>query len=152
MRRWQRAGAILALALSAAGCGTWPRNLSGATWPVPPAVDPLRLDREERPAIVCLWTALGGGEAAPHGQPIGAAADEAPEVLRCLLWEGLVVVTLPEERVIVPVALISPGAWRGIEGYVEALRRAYCEGRMTLQRANEQAVDALPICAPGEAR
>ena len=88
------------------------------------------------------------------GLPVPPRVD-APRLDRTLadrpitLPEGFLWLSTPEEPSIAPYMGLTRDAWERILQYTEDLRRGWCEARLSLQRANGQTPDDLPLCRVG---
>lgn len=68
------------------------------------------------------------------------------------LPEGFLWLSTPEEESIAPYLGLTKDAWERILKYAEDLRRGYCEGRFSLERANGRAPEDIPLCRTGPAK
>lgn len=111
---------MILAALLVSSCATW-RASAGPKHPIPPAIEPLALDR--------CWVAADGrcGAFAPGYS---------------LRW------SLPTEKHVSAEVGYTVAAWQLEQEWVRLLIRSFCEAREVLQIANGEKATAEGICKP----
>lgn len=121
MKKFYVSVSVLVLALSVGACqGAW-KSLGGSL-PVPPAVS------------------------APQLDPPAYIMDAEGQRVKPDLPPGFPWITARGEETINPHVGMSRKAWEAILLGYEALRQSYCEGKATIEIANGQEPERIPLC------